>query len=216
MKNTSTPLCLAAIISFLAGCGSESGGKIGWGPIQSPADVTVNSQTFTSGYISNINSGEADMVLVYDPVETMDRKTGPGPIQPLPSAPMRQWLHIHINWRPESKMGAGHPASVNASLDWYILNGDDFKTGEWLYYGGAGYVLVSDGGRIKAIDIVDAEMVPRNRQGNMSDPIGSVRVHGRLGAVQNEAKLEDLMMDLKKVPKSPAIPVTGPTTAPAP
>ncbi len=206
-------LLFAVLLPLLSGCASDPGGQIGWAPLGS-SDSTVASQDFTSGVVSNINAGEADIVLTYDPAEKIEAKSGPGVIQPVPIAPLRQWVHIHIYWRPESRMSAGHPAAVNASLDWYILSGDDFKTGQWLYYGGAGYVLLSSNGRVKSVDIVEAEMEPRNRQGNMSDPIGRVRIHGRAWAVQNEGKLQDLMSQLQAVPKDPATPATRPATAP--
>ena len=181
------------LIALLAlqGC-TTRGGRIN---LESTTNHRYFTQAFNQAYVTDSGSGEYDIVLVESPGELPPRRLKNRPLQPMPLAPLRQVMHIHVYWRGLSGIQS-NPAAVNASIDWYILGAGG--GGDLVLYEGAGYVLVDSAGERRDVEIKDAELRAKLMRGNILDPLGHARFYGAATARMNDARVKDTLAQMRE------------------
>ncbi len=187
----------AVLLLCLTGCHGSAG--TGGSMAVTRTDGQVLTQVFNSGYISDVNEGECDVVLLNDALADVPAPKGDRPLEPVAVAPVQHFMHIHVYWRPESKMGSNHPAAINASIEWYVVNGDSLGKSPYVRYEGAGFVLIS-GDEVKKVDVTGT-LKPAGRIGNMRDPIGEASVRGLVKVTANDARVREVMGDIAGAPR---------------
>jgi len=147
----------------------------------------VYSQTFPRAYVSEIEGGEYDAVLVAsDEVPSGTRKpTETGPIATSDSSPLRHVLHIRVLWRPQRGTRADTPTATNAVINWYVRRGDSDASTDRLHYQGAGFVMVYPEEHGVSFSIRNMTVSLRRREGNLPDPIGRATLEGNFYALRN-------------------------------
>jgi hypothetical protein len=181
-------LCLLGIES---GCASR-GGRIS---LESTTNKKYFAQTFNQAYITDSGSGEYDIVLVESPGELPPKRRKNRPLLPMPLAPLRQVMHIHVYWHALTGIKS-NPAAVNASIDWYILGAGG--GGDMVVYEGAGFVLVDGGGERRDVQIKDGELRAKLLRGNIIDPLGHARFYGSATARMNDARVKDTLAQMRE------------------
>ena len=144
--------------------------------------------------MTDSGGGEYDIVLVESPGE-LPPKTKNRPLVPMPLAPLRQVMHIHVYWHGPSGV-KDNPAAVNASIDWYILGAGG--GGDLVLYEGAGFVLVDTEGERRDVEIKDGELRAKLLRGNIVDPLGHARFYGSATARMNDARVKDTLAQMQE------------------
>jgi hypothetical protein len=181
--------CLA--LAALQGCASR-GGRIN---LESTTNHRYFMQAFNQAYVTDSGSGEYDIVLVESPGELPPRHPKNRPLVPMPLAPLRQVMHIHVYWHAPSGV-KDNPAAVNASIDWYILGAGG--GGDLVLYEGAGFVLVDTEGERRDVEIKDGELRAKLLRGNIVDPLGHARFYGSATARMNDARVKDTLGQMQE------------------
>jgi len=182
-------LCL--LLGIETGCASR-GGRIN---LESTTNHKFFAQTFNQAYITDSGSGEYDLVLVETPGEQPPIRRKNRPLLPMPLAPLRQVMHIHVYWHALSGVKS-NPAAVNASIDWYILGAGG--GGDLVLYEGAGLVLVDSEGERREVEIKEGELRAKLLRGNILDPLGHARFWGSATARMNDARVKDTLAQMRE------------------
>jgi len=184
-------ILIAMLLALVGGCASR-GGRIN---LESTANHRYFVQAFNQAYITDSGSGEYDIVLVETPGELPPLRRKNRPLQPMPLAPLRQLMHVHVYWHALSGIKS-NPAAVNASIDWYILGAGG--GGDLVLYEGAGFVLVEGSGERLNVDIKDGELRTKLMRGNILDPLGHARFYGAATARMNDARVKDTLAQMRE------------------
>ena len=179
------------LLGIETGCASR-GGRIN---LESTTNHKFFAQTFNQAYITDSGSGEYDIVLVETPGEQPPIRRKNRPLLPMPLAPLRQVMHIHVYWHALSGVKS-NPAAVNASIDWYILGAGG--GGDLVLYEGAGLVLVDSEGERREVEIKDGELRAKLLRGNILDPLGHARFWGSATARMNDARVKDTLAQMRE------------------
>ena len=179
------------LLGIETGCASR-GGRIN---LESTTNHKFFAQTFNQAYITDSGSGEYDLVLVETPGEQPPIRRKNRPLLPMPLAPLRQVMHIHVYWHALSGVKS-NPAAVNASIDWYILGAGG--GGDLVLYEGAGLVLVDNQGERREVEIKDGELRAKLLRGNILDPLGHARFWGSATARMNDARVKDTLAQMRE------------------
>ena len=134
-------------------------------------------------------------MLVETPGEQPPIRRKNRPLLPMPLAPLRQVMHIHVYWHALSGVKS-NPAAVNASIDWYILGAGG--GGDLVLYEGAGLVLVDSEGERREVEIKDGELRAKLLRGNILDPLGHARFWGSATARMNDARVKDTLAQMRE------------------
>lgn len=179
------------LLPLVVGCSSR-GGRVTFEPEQGGRTLT---QSFSQAYITPTKAGEYDIVLV-DNASDWDYPSPKKnqPLEPAPLAPMRQVMRIHLYWRPLAGT-TKNPAATNASIDWYVLGPDG--SNDMLLYQGAAYVTAEAAGKSRTVRIRDGRISLKSARGDLSDPIGSAALSGMVQARPSQARVEDVIAELR-------------------
>jgi hypothetical protein len=197
-------LALWTAAIFCACCGCAGGpGQIRLEPARGQA---VLVQDFTQSFISHDAQGDVHIVLVSDPLvrKPADRRLSGQPLEPVPSAPLRQVVHIHVLWRPPSGVALDNPSATNASIDWYVVAEGTGRGRDLVHYQGAGYVVTSGAGNRVGLRISNATIRPAEVRGSMKDPIGAALVNGHAVAVRDAQRVREVLADVEQMVHSRA------------
>lgn len=181
------------LVAMIVGCTSR-GGTV---ELQSQAGGKALSQTFSQAYFAQITPGEYDVVLVDNAAEWKYRKTGKNrPLEPVALSPIRQVMHIHLNWKPLTGVRK-NPAATNATITWYVLGPDG--TTDRIVYEGAGFVVLGGRGQNRSVSIREGVLEPKAKQGQLEDPIGVAKINGDAGVRMNRTRVEEIVAEMKQV-----------------
>ena len=147
------------------------------------------TQVFDKAYFRRDAMGDSDLVLVQSNAST-------GSVAPDGAPAPRQIVHIRIFWKPLFGTKADHPASTNASVRWCLL-GAGPDAGDFLEYGGSGLVVLDSGNDTATATIRTAWMKTVAARGNMVDPLGPSMLSGQVKAVNDPARVDALLAELK-------------------
>ena len=159
-------------------------------------------QTFDKAYFRRDAMGDSDLVLVRN-VASTDSNAGQA-INPDGSPAPQQIVHIRIFWKPLFGTKADHPANTNASVRWCLI-GTGPDAGDFLEYGGSGLVVLDSGHDSATATIRTAWMKTVAARGNMVDPLGPSMLSGQVKAVNDPARVEALLAELKSASAATAI-----------
>jgi hypothetical protein len=165
------------------------------------------SQTFSRAYVSEVEGGEYDAVLVAnDDVATGARKSSvTGPIMTSDATPLRHVLHIRVLWRPQRGTRADTPTATNAVVNWYVRRSDSETSSDRLHYQGAGFVMVYPESKGVSFSIRNLTLSLRHRAGNLPDPIGRAKLEGNFYALRNEQAVQSILDSVRgQFPLPPA------------
>jgi hypothetical protein len=188
------PALLALFLFHAGGCGGKA--------ISSTLNVhsleskRVYSQTFPRAYVSEIEGGEYDAVLLANENELISsprRANLTGPITTSDAAPLRHVLHIRVLWRPQRGTRADTPTATNAVVNWYIRRSDTESSSDRLHYQGAGFVMVYPEDKGVSFSIRNLTVSLRDRQGDLPDPIGRARLEGNFYALRNAQAVRSIL-----------------------
>jgi len=182
---------ILSLLALQTGCASR-GGRIS---IESTTNKKFFAQAFNQAYITDSGSGEYDIVLVESPGELPPLRRKNRPLLPMPLAPLRQVMHIHVYWHALTGVKS-NPAAVNASIDWYILGAGG--GGDLVLYEGAGFVIVDSEGDRRDVQINDGELRAKLMRGNILDPLGHARFYGSATARMNDARVKDTLVQMRE------------------
>lgn len=197
-QSTLRPLVLSTVYCLLStlflGCTSR-GGSITLDSLESNATLT---QRFEEAYVTQPKAGEYEIILVDNASIWNYRKTKANkPLQPVPLAPLRQVMHVSMNWKA-LKGVEDNPAAINAAITWYIL-GPDGST-DRLVYEGTGFVLLSGSGDKRKLSIRNATLRPTAAQGDLQDPIGPAALTARAVVRPNDTRVRETLTELQQQP----------------
>lgn len=183
------------LLGALAGGCARSASQLEMRPADRPKQTI--RQPFTSAYIARSEMGDWDIVATTAPAAACGDKSGV--LHPLTDPPLRQVLHIRVKWWPTIWRVKDNPAGTNATITWYVLPSDDPDKPMLMVYEGAGLVMVEghDAATVR-LDIRDATLAPGRRVGEVSDPLGTFMLTGRLVARRDAAGVRDLLASARE------------------
>jgi hypothetical protein len=120
-----------------------------------------------------------------------NKKPADEPLDPSKSMPLHQVVHVKVLWRPLN--GTDPSVGSNASLVWYVLSDTAEGEGDLLEYQGSAYVEVDPKDDVTKVTIHDGTIKPRACRGGLIDPIGPARIEGKFVAVNDAARLRQVL-----------------------
>lgn len=186
-------LMLLLMCGAVMGCHTPTSARIAF--IKPNARQSVY-QSFPGAYISSNRDGEYDVVLVNDTLRAAKTQSAEKPLTPVTEPPLQQAIHIHIFWRPVAGAMVKESSITNAIVHWYVFGNSSANT-DMVHYEGAAFVKLDSSGATSTIHIGDGLISARQIRGPISDPIGRSRINGMIYAVRNDARVRELMSDLK-------------------
>ena len=187
------PLFLLPVSCFLAvGCNSHSAQLL----VQSEAKKATYAQTFSQAVAERTEDGTFQFVLVADDARVREgqpsRKQSPGKrLDPSQAMPLHQVVYVKVLWRPMNCTDRN--VGSNAALDWYVLSDTAGGTRDLLEYQGSAFVMVSPKDDVTKVSIRAGSIKPRWVRGGLTDPIGAARIEGNFTAVNDPARLHELL-----------------------
>jgi hypothetical protein len=178
---------------FAAGCGT-SGPVLSVKPAQSNQSYLAR---FTQAYVMRNAAGDYEVVLVDDPIDRAEVGDAGQPLNPQNVPPLRQVLHIRLLWKPLPGARPDSPAATNASLHWYVLGGATAQGTSLIRYAGTAFVGIVENGHGADVTIRNGMLNVAERRGELVDPLKSFSIDGKVDAEQNDARLEEVMDDVK-------------------
>ena len=156
-------------------------------------------QTFEEGYARHNAAGDVDVVVTkeFRPLNRVvggERTTGSAAGEKLDHN-LRQVLHVRVLWQPMRGTKTDSPTATNATLSWYVF--DDVGQPRMIEYSGAAFVDVSRKGGKTILAVRNATLKPTGRAGDLNDPIGPAKVHGRIVAKNSRLRVEDLLSETR-------------------
>jgi hypothetical protein len=147
------------------------------------------AKSFSQAYCGKESDGSYACVLVSDdaPRSAQSGKA----MAPAEAAPLRQVVHIKVLWRPLS--GTRESAASNAAIDWYVLGNTAEGSDDLLLYQGSGFVTLKPDGDVTKLNIRSSDIRPAMTRGSLTDPLGNVRVTGKLVARNDTRQLRELI-----------------------
>lgn len=133
------------------------------------------AKTFERAYAGHTADGSCAYVLVSDAAPKNEC--------------MRQLVYVKLHWRPMS--GTRDSVAANACIDWYVMG--DAGSDDLLLYQGAASVTIDPGDKATRVTIRSGDLKPSVTRGNLSDPLGSARVSGTFVAINNDARVHELL-----------------------
>jgi hypothetical protein len=189
-------ICLLGLVLALGagGCISGRGGEV---RLESSDGAHTFSQKFNYAFFAVNESGDFDIVMV-DNASAWQFKKPPrkGAIKPQELTPVRQAFQIHSNWR--QRVGTKrNPASINASLTWYIL-GESGQNDIIVYKGVANVMVYGDPtDDTCSVDIREGTLEPGIISGDMRDPVGAGTIRGECDARHRDSQVRDILLDME-------------------
>jgi hypothetical protein len=190
-------LLLLGCLLVATACTSKPGGTL---TLTSLETQQVFSQPFAHAYFSTTDTGDYHIVLINDHYESAASKDPHRALQPTPTPPTRQLIHIHVLWQPMPGTRADSPSATNAAIDWYILGLGTDHHRDLLHYQGAGFVTLRGEGDLRTITLRNTTLQPTRAKGNMTDRLGQTSLQGRIIATYNPARVEALLSDAQASP----------------
>ncbi|MEO6436971.1 MAG: hypothetical protein ABIP55_14595 [Tepidisphaeraceae bacterium] len=165
-----------------------------------PATLTVRSterkcsyaQTFSQAFASHTEDGTHEFILVADDaIRSAPKETG-GPLQPVEKTPLRQVVYIRVLWQPLTGIEPG--VGTNASIDWFVFGDTAGSGNDMLEYQGTAMARIDVGGKgATKVTLREGTLKPRAARGTLTDPIGVGRLSGTFTAVNNPARVQELL-----------------------
>jgi hypothetical protein len=157
------------------------------------------AQGFSSAYMLREPAGDYHFVLVEDGTRRAQPDSNPAkPLQPEPSTPLRQVVHVHVFWKPMRGAKPDNPSSTNAAIDWYFVSNHGTENESTVHYRGAGFVKVSASKRNAVVEVRSAALVPAGESGEMRDPFGPSHVSGRFVAERDPGQVRDVLAEVNE------------------
>src|SRR2546421_4401862 len=181
------------VVLLLVGC-SASKGKV---TIRGNEGRTLYAQSFNQAYISSSHDGEYDVILIQEPQASKTSPRANKPLQPVPSAGLRQIVHIHVFWQAGGGSVAKDGVVTNAAIDWYVISHEASDRPQVLHYEGAGYVMLDEGRKTTSVEIRDGTMKKTEIRGDLRDPLGPAHLTGVVKAQRNSQFVRETIIDLK-------------------
>ncbi|MCC6423821.1 MAG: hypothetical protein IT447_10115 [Phycisphaerales bacterium] len=171
--------------------------------LSSAQSNTQYLQNFDQAFIGQDANGDIQVVLI-DESSPLPLGSNQAIISPASTPPLRQVVYLHLFWRPLSGVKADHPSAVNASIDWYITPCGDNRGSDWLHYQGAAYVSVHGSGDSRTLNVRNATLKPVEIRGRMTDPIGNATLLGNITALNDTARVNQILADIRSPQSEPA------------
>jgi hypothetical protein len=192
-SNSLQKAALATALLFLSACSSSDSGQL---QMVSYEDHRSFTQKFTQAYIARNATGDADIVLVQDDMQSVPQNRDPSkPLEPDPCDLPRQLVHIRVFWTPMPGVKPDHPANTNASIHWTLVC--DHSQGAVIDYSGCGLVELSESKTTADISIRGAWMKADRKSPSMIDPLGASNLQGSFTAVKDPEKVQAVMAEIK-------------------
>ncbi|HZZ44986.1 MAG TPA: hypothetical protein VFE58_18765 [Tepidisphaeraceae bacterium] len=161
------------------------------------------SEKFPAAFISRGSGGDFHIVLLKDDAGREPKHDTGAPIQPLALGEVRQVMDIHIFWQPMRETKPDNPSATNAAIDWYLVRaGEDGKITGLAEYKGAGLVTASLAEDSAGVLIRSGTLQPTRVEGDISDPIGTMKITGRFDVVHRPVAVTDVLRELDKLKTS--------------
>lgn len=188
-----TVVLLLFVLIAVGGCSSH-GGKIAF----DTAGNRTSIQRFDQAYIALTKTSEIEVVMIEDEAQAQYKAPKKkAPLQPIKLPPLRQVLRIHMYWQPMT-LTTKNPAAINASVHWYVLGAEGSE--DVMTYEGAAFVVLEGSGDVRDVRIKDGQIAPKgnNSEGRLRDPIGPARLHGKVVARLNKARVNETLQELEQ------------------
>jgi hypothetical protein len=157
-------------------------------------------EKYPSAYISRGQGGDYHVVLLKDGTSKWNVPKPGDPIPPLELADVRQIMHVHILWQPLRGNKPDNPSATNAAIDWYLVRaGVDGTVTGLVHYEGAGLVTTSLADEDAGIIIRSAALSPKRVEGDITDPVGPLRMTARFDAVHFPSAVDDVLAQLERL-----------------
>jgi hypothetical protein len=188
------PLAVVLLLSsaFCVGCASNDEGTL---HLASFNNNEVFSQQFAQAYVTHTDTGDVDIVMVSDGMDSARKDDPSKPLTPIASDAPRQYVHIRVFWKPLAHR-ADYQANTNAAIQWCLL-GDGPNEGSLLEYDGSGLVMLDDDGDTTTVTIAAAWMKAQSKCGDMCDPLGPSTLNGKIKAIDDPNRANQLMAEMK-------------------
>jgi hypothetical protein len=170
------------------------------GCAHAPATLTVQSarleaayaQQFSQAFASRTEDGTQEFILVADDaIKNAPREPG-GPLTPVTKTPLRQVVHVRVLWEPMN--GAEKTVTRNASISWLVFTDTAAATAGIREYQGTAFAsLRQSGGGATRVTLRNGTLRSHAARGGLSDPIGVGKLEGTFTAIQNPARVRELL-----------------------
>lgn len=184
---------LAMVAAPLTGCGTSAAVL----SISATESRQSFRQTFTQAYSSRDAAGDYQVVLLNDPIDEVPGDDAGKPLSATEVPAIRQVLQVRVLWRPPQGAKADSPAATNAALHWYVLGGPTAQGASLIHYAGTAFVAVVPNGPGAEVTIRNGSLKVVEHHGELVDPLKSFKLSGRFDAVANDARVKQLMADVR-------------------
>jgi hypothetical protein len=154
------------------------------------------AQRFPRAYFSQADDGDREVVLIDDGY-TAAPAPAAGPLQPVATTPLQQFMSFKILWSPLHGTRSDAPSATNALIDWTIRASRPGRADDYMHYQGAGFVLVDGDSQFLTLDIRNASLEPTQHSGGLSDPLGPCTISGRFTAARDDGLVQATLTDLR-------------------
>ena len=168
--------------------------------VRSDAKKVAYAQTFSQAVADRSEDGTFQFVLIADdarprearePAVNLTKKSTGRRLDPSATMPLHQVVYVKVLWRPMN--GTDRSIGSNASLEWYVLSDTAGGSGDLLEYQGTAFVMVDPNDDATKVKIRGGMIKPRAVRGGLTDPIGPARIEGSFTAVNDPARLHELL-----------------------
>jgi hypothetical protein len=148
--------------------------------------------------------GMLDILLVREPVDPGSPARAGQPLRPAERVPLREIVHVRVFWRPPRGTESDHPAAANSAMTWYFIGVGTAQQQDLLAYEGSGFAAVDPSGKGLSVTIRDAYVRAGPQRGAVADPLGTARLTGRFEARRDEARVQQLLQEIRFATEAPA------------
>jgi len=189
-----SPLLLALSLLLAGGCSSQAGQLV----VKSDTKKVAYAQKFSQAVAERTEEGMYQFVLVADDkprdgaASGTRKKQSPGKrLDPADTMPLHQVVYVKVLWRPMD--GTDRSIGSNAALRWYVLSDTANGAVDLLEYTGSAFVMVNPKDDETKVSIRAGSIKPGAIRGGLTDPIGPARIEGSFTAVNDPARLHELL-----------------------
>ena len=164
--------------------------------IHSPERNLAFEQSFSRIWGVRNDDGTYEFALVADDAAGQADRSSPGAVlHPVRREPLHQVMDIRVLWRPMP--GTEARLADNATITWYILPDAPSESGEVLEYRGTAFVAVRPREDVAQVAIRRGTISLNGRRGALHDPIGPASVSGEFTAINDSARLTQVLADAR-------------------
>jgi hypothetical protein len=190
------------ILLLAGGCASTSAPKPAILSLRSSSNGRGFAQTFPEAYFSQSDDGDREILLINDGVAQTPTHEA-GPLQPVASLPLAQYMHFKILWNPLPGTHTDAPSTTNAVIDWTIRASPPGRAGDSLHYRGAGFVELDGNSHSLFLIIRNASLELTSHTGSLVDPLGTCTINGHFLAIRNDGLVNGTLADLDQKESGP-------------